>query len=416
MKNSNQLFTGSLSFSAKKLVPILLLNFAIVALLGCLMRLKLNNNLNLFDFKHIQHSHSHFAFSGWVSQSLMLIYLIIIERKTGLKINKLQGITFIFNLICSYGMLISFFVQGYALFSILFSFLSIIGAFLFALLFLFDPLTKQIGNLYFIRVALIFNMLSALGTFSLAFLMANHLENDIFRTASIYFFLHFQYNGWFIFACLGIFIHLYTPAKNSRFFDKVSLTITLITALSFSLYLLSIYKADWLLGFSKLISISQFVFYLSLIYIIFKQSIPEFKKAHWITGVLFKIITTSFILKLVAQVLSTFTYFEHFSLNNRSIQVAYLHLIFLLIVSVFIFYVFIKEQLILINRLTIISLVLIISGFLINELFLLLNGNLILYGKSYVLIGQVLLWNSFLILGGSILLLYSQLKKTEIQF
>jgi len=52
---------------------------------------------------------------------------------------------------------------------------------------------------------LLFNVFSSIGPFTLAYMMsAKHIEQHIYL-ASIYFFLHFQYNGWFFFASMGLF-------------------------------------------------------------------------------------------------------------------------------------------------------------------------------------------------------------------
>src|SRR5690606_36240376 len=39
----------------------------------------------------------------------------------------------------------------------------------------------------------------------LAYLLANNIRIQDLYFAGMYFFLHFQYNGWFLFVCFGIF-------------------------------------------------------------------------------------------------------------------------------------------------------------------------------------------------------------------
>lgn len=400
-------------FQSKKWAKILLINLAVVALLGCVMRLKLMNGLDLFEFKYVQHSHSHFAFAGWVSQSLMFIFLLLLERKSSAPLNKLHRPIFLFNLFCAYGMLISFIIQGYALFSIAFSFLSVVGAFLFAIVYWKDLNKNKITNTYFLKAALFFNMLSSFGTFSLAFIMASHTDNPDLQASSIYFFLHFQYNGWFLLACLGIFINFYNTLEENNSFRITALWLSVLTALSYSLSLISLYASFWLSIGSGMIAFGQLVIFLVLIFKLSHHLKFAFSKLHWLTKVLFTIFTGSFVLKLVLQSLSTYSYFESFAFMNRSIIVAYLHLIFLLIVTIFILFVFVQEQLIQLNRLAIVSLTLLISGFLLNELVLVLDGCFIQNGLFFPVLAYTLLYVSLLILTASVLLVVSQVRFSE---
>ena len=88
-----------------------LINLCIVALLGVLMRYKIGFAFPYLEQKNLQHSHSHFAFSGWVSHTLMTVMIYYLQTKieafNGEKYKKI----IVANLICSYGMLVFFIVQ-----------------------------------------------------------------------------------------------------------------------------------------------------------------------------------------------------------------------------------------------------------------------------------------------------------------
>jgi hypothetical protein len=45
------------------------------------MRYKIGFEFPFFDQKHLQHSHSHFAFSGWISHTLMVLMIVFLEKK-----------------------------------------------------------------------------------------------------------------------------------------------------------------------------------------------------------------------------------------------------------------------------------------------------------------------------------------------
>src|SRR5689334_15790607 len=106
---------------AKRWIHISLFNLLLVATIGVVLRYKIAFSLPWIDQKHLLHGHSHFAFAGWVSQALMSIMLFVLSKKTGR--NEFQRYRWILiaSLATAYGMLIAFPIQGYGLFSIIFS-------------------------------------------------------------------------------------------------------------------------------------------------------------------------------------------------------------------------------------------------------------------------------------------------------
>ena len=148
-------------------------NLLLVATLGILLRYKIAFSLPFIDQKNVLHSHSHFAFTGWITQTLLVLMVYYLQQQQFSNIFKKYKSLLLLNLFSAYGMLVSFILQGYALFSISFSTLSIFTAFVFAYRYwkdlnrLLNPGNK---HLWF-KAALVFNVLSSLGAFSLAALM-----------------------------------------------------------------------------------------------------------------------------------------------------------------------------------------------------------------------------------------------------
>src|SRR5690606_19760589 len=155
--------------------------------------------LPFIDQKQIMHAHSHFAFSGWVSHVLMLLFAMVTLHKKGLDIlpGKYQLIL-LGNLIASYGMLITFTYQGYGTYSISFSTLSILLSYAFAYTAWRDLRISDLGSTVrsWFRAALFFLVISSIGTFYLAYLVKTGNVDSRLQLAAVYFFLHFQYNGW----------------------------------------------------------------------------------------------------------------------------------------------------------------------------------------------------------------------------
>ena len=111
---------------------ISLLNLAIVAFIGVLLRYKIAFSLPFLDQHYLLHGHSHFAFAGWITQALMTLmvsYLFVSGQTSAFK--KYRNLL-VLNLITAYGMVISFPLQGYGFFAIVFSTLSIFVSYGFA--------------------------------------------------------------------------------------------------------------------------------------------------------------------------------------------------------------------------------------------------------------------------------------------
>lgn len=188
-------------------LKISLINLFIVAAIGLLMRYKIGFEFPYLNQKNLQHAHSHFAFAGWVSHTLMVFMVhYLVKKANALKMSNYK-LLLALNLVAAYGMLIFFFLNGYRPVSIFFSTLSILVSYAFAFRFYKDvKLTGSGPAVPWFKASLLFNVLSSLGTFVLAYMMVSKNFDQNWYLASIYYYLHFQYNGWFFFACMGLLI------------------------------------------------------------------------------------------------------------------------------------------------------------------------------------------------------------------
>ena len=100
---------------------LLLPAFTLLALFGVVMRYKIGWEFPYLNQKNLQHAHSHFAFAGWVSQCLMAAMVACLPTLAGTRYRRLLAA----NIITAYGMLLAFAAQGYGLYAIAFSTLSI---------------------------------------------------------------------------------------------------------------------------------------------------------------------------------------------------------------------------------------------------------------------------------------------------
>ena len=353
-----------------------LLNLLLVATLGLLMRYKIAFELPFIHQKNIQHSHSHFAFAGWVSQTLIILMVhFLSKQKVSINLEKYKKV-FIANLVCAYIMLFSFIFQGYGLISILFSTLSIFVSFWFAFLYFKD--LKLVSNnalaKNWFKAALFFNVISSFGTFALAYMMATKNLPQDYYLSSIYFYLHFQYNGWFWFACVGLFINQLTP---SLIIEKANKTIFIWFFIScIPAYLLSVLWLKlpiWIYSIAVVSSVLQVLAWIKFMKVIIPNFIKNFSLAPFFKWIYISIIACISI-KFLLQLGSTIPVVGDLAFGFRPIVIAYLHLVLLAIISGFLLVYLFTNQLVIENNNIKKALALFIIGIFLNELVLAVQG------------------------------------------
>jgi len=390
-----------------KWLRVALLSLGVVALLGVTLRYKIAFSLPFIDQRNLHHGHSHFAFAGWISQAIMIlfVYYLYKNKQEGL-VKRYKWILFA-NLVVSYGMLISFSLQGYAFISILFSTLSVFVSYIFAILFWKDlnKLNLDRNSHLWFKASLLFNVISSLGPFFLAFMKANHIIDQKKYLVAEYFYLHFQYNGWFLFACIGLFVFKLTELIGE---EKSLKNIFWIFAISFvpcfflSALWLPIHKIIYLLV--VVAAMLQMVGWVWLIRIVRKNiSILKSelsKPAKW----LMSLAAISMSIKLILQLGSTYPALSQLAFGFRPIVIGYLHLVFLALISVFILGYIIAEKLIVINQTITVGIVIFVSGIFINEILLMFQGVYALATESLPYINELLLFAAIIMFTGIFLI------------
>jgi hypothetical protein len=386
-----------------------LFNLLIVALLGTIMRYKIGFEFPYLNQKHIQHAHSHFAFIGWITHTLFVLMVHVIQKQNLTVNGNFYRKLIICNLVLAYSMLFSFAAQGYGFFSITFSTLSVLNSYVFAVRIFKDlkPLKDQPYTYWFIA-ALWFNIISSLGTFNLGFMMASHNFNQNYHLASLYFYLHFQYNGFFTFACIGLLLsQLYGQKSDCR---QNSSVFWLFFSSCIPAYFLSVLWATlplWIYVLMVAAAITQLIGWIRLLKIIKKQlkvnpALPKLGRY------LFLILTIAVSAKFLLQLGSTIPWVSKLAFGFRPIVIAYLHLILLAIISVFIVTYLYIYKFLAINKMTTAALILFVSGVYLNELVLGVQG---IASFSYTVVpyvNETLFGIAVLIVLGLGLLLLSQ--------
>ncbi|NEU09549.1 hypothetical protein GZH53_14580 [Flavihumibacter sp. R14] len=184
-------------------------NFILLSLFGLLLRYMQVFGLPAGNYQFLLHAHSHFAFSGWMFFS---ISLLIIHTVFGDSFSSAYKTILLVTQLSAWGMLVSFSVYGYHPVSISFSTLFILTGYRFTYLICTKGILQIRMNeaaRILIYGSLLFMCLSSLGPFALAPLAASGFRNTALYQDAIYFYLHFQMNGFMLLAALGLFASAY---------------------------------------------------------------------------------------------------------------------------------------------------------------------------------------------------------------
>lgn len=378
-----------------------LINLCIVAALGVLMRYKIGFEFPYFDQKKVQHSHSHFAFAGWITHTLMVLMVYFLQTKIiDFKGNKYKNVI-IANLFFSYGMLVFFILQGYGLLSILFSTSSIFASYYFCYLFFKDLKLLETDSIVkkWFRAALWFNILSSAGTFFLAFMMATkHVVQDLYLS-SIYFYLHFQYNGWFFFASMGLFYGILKLKKSEHSFYNTAYKLFAISCIpAYLLSVLWLQLPAWLYLVAIIIGFVQIFTWFKLAGILIQKRKISFEKLGATLKYILLFVGLALSIKILLQVAITIPEVGVWAYGFRPIVIAYLHLVLLAIFSLFLLFYIYSQGLYELSKGLKFGLIIFLAGVLFNEFLLLIQG---VAAINYIIIPYI---NEMLLAAAAVLL------------
>lgn len=390
-----------------------LLNLFILASVGVLLRYKIIFSLPMVNQKNLLHGHSHFAFSGWVGMALFTGITWVLHRYHHIEFRH-YGRLFWLGQIASFGMLCTFPFMGYKAASIFFSTLSVLFSYLFAY-----RAWKDIGSAglplpvaQWFRAALIFLCISTLGTFFLAWLMSQKGYSQEWYIGSVYFFLHFQYNGWFLFAILGLFYYFLSRIPYQAGCHARPQVYGLMWIAAVPAYFLSALWMRlpawmyWLAVAAALLQLAALFYFTRVLFHCVrgtKTHVSGYVK--WLWG----IALLAFVLKIIFQALSVIPSITHFAFGFRPIVIGYLHMVLLGMVSFFLLGFFLQEKLIRHDSaLARAGVSVFVAAVIINEILLMLQGVASIWMRSFPLVNTLLFFAAVLIFTGVGLVLVGQ--------
>ena len=305
------------------------------------------------------------------------------------------------NLLTSYSLLVSFILQGYAFYSISFSTLSILVFFFFVINFWKDLnriREKTVSQLWF-RWALIFGAISALGPFSLAYLMSEKMADQNWYLSSVYYYLHFQYNGWFLFAGLGLLTDQLELLKISA--KKINYAFYLFCGACIPAYFLSVLWLPFVGSIYYLLIaaiLAQLIGWALILETIFKNSAILSKHLSKMAKVIFILSAIAFTIKLILQTGSIHPQLSQLSYGFRPIIIGYLHLVLLGVTSIFIIGYIFSQKFLRVTKSIVIGISIFVVGVIVNELLLMVQG---VAAMAYQVVPHI----QFMLLGAAIVLM-----------
>lgn len=362
---------------------VVFISFLLTAVFGLILRYAFVEGLpEGIQYRNLQHAHSHVGMMGWLYGAIYVFIVLIynLERKIYTRIFWISQFAVL-------GMLLSFPVQGYGAVSIFFTSLHLILSYIF-IASVFRDLKKS--NNYpshlLLKTALVLLFISTLGTWALGAIMNSPLKGTSWYYGAIQFFLHFQFNGWFVFAITALFTKYLEGKKiniNKTYFIKFYYTLLLSCFLTFFLALTWSTPTTFLFLTNSIGVIIQ----IFALYFLWKMLIAEkMSIKHLIQYDVFRLWKIAFFLlslKILMQSLVAIPRLAILSYTIRNFVIGFIHLLMLGVLSLFLM------GLIRAYKKTNTSLEkwgvnIFILGFLITEFALFLQGLLLWLGRGFI--------------------------------
>ena len=352
-------------------------NFLIVALLGVTMRYKILYSMPFLDQKHLQEAHSHFAFYGWITNVIYVLILNYMHKiNAQIDLKKYEKLIVV-NLIASFTMLGAFLYGGYFWASIAGSTVALLCSFVFFFFFVRDAKKIQDFSKLWFLAGLFFAVISSVGVFNLGYMMMSKTATQDLYLASEYYYLHFQYNGFFIFSCIGFLLFSMKQAGSGISEKQNKLIFWLLFIGCVIGYGLSV------LWMKMPVSIFAVIVVATIMQTIGAVLLFVFIKKNWTNLVLkwsamhrFVLLYAgfAFAVKIALQLGSTIPALNQFAFGFRNVVIAYLHLVLLMCIATFLINQILATHYFTITNKLLMGFKLLLLGIFLNELILGLMG------------------------------------------
>jgi hypothetical protein len=369
---------------------IALLNFLLAATFGALMRFAFVNELKWFNYKSFQNGHVNLALLGWAYQALCA-FLIGAFLPSGCSAKKYK-ILFAINQVIIAAIVVNYLlslgpIAGHVL-TLLFSFC----AFVFIFLVTIDTRASahaSSAEFLFLKIALMLLAFSFAGVYTmLTSLLVSGEKKILLYYIGSQFFLHFQYNGWLTFGVFALFVKLARDKKvllNDTRIKKLAWVMACGVLLTFflSLYWGNQTKYFLLLiaSFGGLLQLSAFIFNWKYLRQLFREVYGKLDSWY---RMLILISSICFLLKLIMQIIVVHPQIASLAFTIHNYVIAFIHLVFIGFISMFLFGWAFQKNYITLNAAVRLGIFSLVTGFILVELFLFIQGTMLWMGKGFM--------------------------------
>ena len=311
----------------------------IAAFLGTLLRFAFVIEMPVwFKYMNVLHAHSHGAMMGWLTAAFfaLIFWMFNINDPRLIRLFWISQLSVV-------GMIISFPIQGYGPVSIAFSSIFMIVAYIISYRIWKNVKARDEFNpttISFLLTSLFFLAFSTIGVWSFIPIQIWSYKGSALYYSMVQFFLHFQFNGWFIFCILALFFRwmdinkiVYDPRRAKVFFWLlvVSCLMTYALSVTWSTPLSYIF---WINTAGVILQLMAAFYLLDIL----RSVNDEVKKrlSKWQYYLLW-ISIVCLLLKICIQTFVALPYLATISYTIKNFVIGFIHLLMLGCLSTFIF-------------------------------------------------------------------------------
>lgn len=329
---------------------------------------------------NLLHTHSHTAFLGWA----FLAVMGFLEDELGSEYKKLRGYVGVSLLVSSAGIFFSFVFTGYSLLSVFFLACYTFSTYVYGFVFLTSTSSCSLFTFTsyrsFLRMAYVFHLISTLSVFLLGIISKTLGKESVEYNHAIYFYLHFQYNGFLGFALIGLLYRYFINQVNINRMQLMQRAYPLLVlSVLFTMYLS--FVGGWPRPLYYAIGGIGVVFQVAGFWFFFKAFVPDSKDKPTAEREFLITALVCLLSKNILQAFSAIPQLTSVIFTNRHFIIFYLHLVMVGIITFLLVVLTHKKLLIIIPK----GLAwFIIACFVFMQFFLFLQGfNQWYYGRNF---------------------------------
>jgi hypothetical protein len=226
-------------------------------------------------------------------------------------------------------------------------------------------------------------LLSTVGVWCLGPAVSMLGNTSSFYQIAIQFFLHFQFNGWYLIAVIALFFYQIKlkDSRQFRLFFKLLIVSTILTlALPVNWFAPHI-VLFWINGVGVLIQFFTLILFLKLIKPYMKLTLNERFK---LTRYLYYFAISCFALKSIVQLVSLIPEVSQVAYQHRNFVIGFIHLTMLGVISGFLFSFILQSKFVIHDKWLHSGISAFVLGFLLTEILLIVQGCLFYFESGFM--------------------------------